>query len=64
MNYSGSFFMIAALQPILKQRLIESARQRLIAKIEKKKKFKGNPAGTQTGDHELFGISCIQIYKY
>ncbi|WP_459890329.1 SDH family Clp fold serine proteinase, partial [Desulfothermus okinawensis] len=31
------FFMIAALQPILKQRLIESARQRLIAKIEKKR---------------------------
>ncbi len=31
------FFMIAALQPLLKQRLIESARQRLIAKIEKKR---------------------------
>ncbi len=29
------FFMIAAMQPVLKQRLIESARQRLIAKIEK-----------------------------
>jgi len=31
------FFMIAALQPVLKQKLIESARQRLIAKIEKKR---------------------------
>lgn len=31
------FFMVAALQPILKQRLIESARQRLIAKIERKR---------------------------
>ena len=29
------FFMIAAMQPLLKQRLIESARQKLIAKIEK-----------------------------
>jgi ClpP class serine protease len=27
--------MIAAMQPLLKQRLIESARQKLIAKIEK-----------------------------
>ncbi len=31
------FFMLAALQPVLKQRMIESARQRLIAKIEKKR---------------------------
>ncbi|WP_461832791.1 SDH family Clp fold serine proteinase [Desulfothermus sp.] len=31
------FFMVAALQPLLKQKLIESARQRLIAKIEKKR---------------------------
>ncbi len=31
------FFMIAAMQPWLKQRVIESARQRLIAKIEKKR---------------------------
>jgi len=31
------FFMIAALQPILKQRMLDSARQRLIARIEKKR---------------------------
>ena len=29
------FFMLAALQPILKQRMLESARQKLISKIEK-----------------------------
>src|SRR6266478_9497517 len=28
------FFMLSALQPVLKQRLLEAARQRLIAKIE------------------------------
>jgi ClpP class serine protease len=31
------FFMIAALQPILRQRMLDSARQRLIAAIEKKR---------------------------
>ncbi|HEB75519.1 MAG TPA: hypothetical protein ENJ04_04130 [Nitrospirae bacterium] len=30
------FFMISALQPVLKQRLLEASRQKLIAKIEKK----------------------------
>jgi ClpP class serine protease len=32
------FFIIAALQPILRQRMLDSARQRLIAAIEKKRK--------------------------
>jgi ClpP class serine protease len=31
------FFMLAALQPVLKQKLLESARQKLIAQIEKKR---------------------------
>ncbi len=31
------FFMIAALQPLLRQRMLDSARQRLIAAIEKKR---------------------------
>lgn len=31
------FFMLSALQPVLKQRLLESARQRLIAALEKKR---------------------------
>src|SRR5258705_6605503 len=32
------FFMLSALQPVLKQRLLEAARQRLIAKIERQRK--------------------------
>ncbi|VAX26921.1 protein of unknown function DUF114, partial [hydrothermal vent metagenome] len=31
------FFMLTALQPVLKQRLLEASRQKLIAKIEKKR---------------------------
>ncbi len=31
------FFMLAALQPLLKQRMLEAARQRMIAKIEKRR---------------------------
>ncbi len=31
------FFMISALQPVLKQRLLEASRQKLIARIEKKR---------------------------
>lgn len=32
------FFLVSALQPILKQRLLETSRQRLIAKIERQRK--------------------------
>ncbi len=32
------FFMVSALQPVLKQRVLESARQRLIARIEEKRR--------------------------
>jgi ClpP class serine protease len=32
------FFLLSALQPVLKQRLLESSRQRLIAKIERQRK--------------------------
>ncbi|RMG00858.1 MAG: hypothetical protein D6726_10580 [Nitrospirae bacterium] len=35
MNLFWLFFMVSALQPIIKQKLLESARQRQIAKIEK-----------------------------
>jgi ClpP class serine protease len=31
------FFMFSALQPVLKQRLLEASRQRLIAKIERQR---------------------------
>src|SRR5512135_1975179 len=31
------FVMLSALQPVLKQKLLESARQKLIAKLEKKR---------------------------
>ncbi len=37
MNIFWLFFMITALQPVIKQRLLESARQRLIARIEKQR---------------------------
>ncbi len=37
MNLFWLFFMLTALQPVIKQKLLESARQRLIAKIEKKR---------------------------
>lgn len=36
-NIFWLFFMITALQPIIKQKMIESARQRLISKIEKQR---------------------------
>ena len=31
------FFMLTALQPVLKQRLLEASRQRLIARIERQR---------------------------
>jgi ClpP class serine protease len=34
----GFFFLLSALQPVLRQRLLEAARQRLIAKIEQMRK--------------------------
>ena len=32
------FFLFSALQPVLKQRLLEASRQRLIAKIERQRR--------------------------
>ncbi len=37
MNLFWLFFMLTALQPVIKQKMLESARQRLIAKIEKQR---------------------------
>ncbi len=37
LNILWMFFIISALQPVIKQRLIESARQKLISKIEKQR---------------------------
>ncbi|HYR44023.1 MAG TPA: hypothetical protein VER98_13420, partial [Terriglobia bacterium] len=33
-----TFFLLSALQPVLKQRLLDASRQRLIAKIERTRK--------------------------
>ncbi len=37
MNLFWLFFMLTALQPVIKQKMLESARQRMIAKIEKQR---------------------------
>src|SRR5258706_14291331 len=34
----GVFFMLSALQPVIKQRMLESSRQRLIAQIERRRR--------------------------
>ncbi len=55
------FLMITALQPILKQKMIESARQRLIAKIEKKRKSR---VILLVHRQETMSFLGFPVYKY
>lgn len=55
------FFMIAALQPILRQRMLDSARQRLIAAIEKKRNSR---VITLVHRQETMSLLGFPIMKY
>ncbi len=55
------FLMLTALQPILKQKMIESARQRLIAKIEKKRKSR---VILLVHRQETMSFLGFPVYKY
>ncbi len=55
------FFMISALQPVLRQRMIESARQRMIAKIEK---AKGSRVIALVHRQETMSFLGFPVYKY
>ncbi|MGA1845602.1 SDH family Clp fold serine proteinase [Deferribacter abyssi] len=55
------FFMLAAMQPVIKQRMIESARQRLIAKIEKNR---GSRVILLVHRQETMSFLGFPVYKY
>ncbi len=55
------FLMIIALQPVIKQRMIESSRQRLIAKIEKKR---GSRLILLVHRQETMSFLGFPFYKY
>ena len=55
------FLMLTALQPILKQKMIESARQRLIAKIEKMRKSR---VILLVHRQETMSFLGFPVYKY
>ena len=68
MNAGGNFFdffwlflMLSALQPLLKQRMIESARHRLINKIEKKRKSR---VILLVHRQETMSFLGFPVYKY
>ncbi len=68
MNPGGSFFdffwlflMLSALQPLLKQRMIESARHRLISKIEKQRKSR---VILLVHRQETMSFLGFPVYKY
>ena len=45
------FFMFTALQPVLRQRMLEAMRARKIAQIERRAELARHPAGAPPGDH-------------
>ncbi len=55
------FFMLAALQPVLKQKMIESARQRLIARIEKER---GSRVILLVHRQETMSFLGFPVYKF
>lgn len=55
------FFMLAAMQPVLKQRMIEAARQKLIAKIEKKR---GSRVILLVHRQETMSFLGFPVYKF
>jgi ClpP class serine protease len=55
------FFVFSALQPVLKQRLLEASRQRLIARIERKRKSR---VILLVHRQEMMSILGFPVYRY
>jgi len=61
MTVFGIFIMLAALQPVLKQRLLESARQKLIAALEKKR---GSRLIVLVHRQETMSLLGFPVFRY
>jgi len=55
------FFVFSALQPVLKQRMLEASRQRLIARIERKR---GSRVILLVHRQEMMSILGFPVYRY
>ena len=57
------FFMLSALQPVIRQRMLDAMRMRKIAQLEASE-LTGHPARAPSGDDETPRVSDHALYQH
>jgi hypothetical protein len=63
MDIFGLFFMLSALQLIMKQKLLEASRKRMITLIERERKSRRS-SRTSAGNDEPAWLSGISLHRH